>query len=167
MILLITPSQRRAECSAAIETATGQPAQAAQSFQDAAVLLRGNTYEAVVVDECLLDADPDQGSSVLQHIQTAIAIYVNCAISGTERITTKVQTALQRRVRDEAAARKSALENLQNELREPLTGIILNCELALDSPGLPPEVKVKISAATSLARQLGTKLQLENGANSH
>lgn len=167
MILFITPSQRGPECATAIETALGRPAQAVKSFQEAAVSLRTHSYSAVVIDECLLDADPDQGNLILQHIETAIPIYVNCAISGMNRIIEKVQTGLKRRARDEVAARKSALASLRCELREPLTGIILNCELALDNPSLPAEVKEKIRAANGLARQLGAKLQLDENSLSN
>ena len=167
MILLITPSQRSFECASAIAAVTEQPAHSASSFEDAAALLRKNAYSAVVIDECLLDADPDQGSLILQHIQSAIPIYVNCAISGTQRIVDRVQAALKRRAGDEAAARKSALTNLRCELREPLTGIILNCELALGAPNLPTDVKEKIRAVNGLARQLGAKLQLDDAAATH
>ncbi len=161
MILFITPSQRAQECALAIEASTGQPAQAVQSFQQAAILLREKNHAAVVIDECLLDADPDQGSVLLQHMDTALPIYVNCAISGTQRIVEKVQTALQRRVQEEACARNSALAMLRSELREPLTGIILSCELALAAANVPADVKEKIRAINGLARQLDAKLRLD------
>lgn len=161
MILLITPSQRGSDCATAIETALTQPAQAVKSFQEAAVCLRNHNYSAVVIDECLLDADPDQASSVLKHIQTAIPVYVNGAISGIPRVVEKVQSALQRRAHDEAAARLIALASLRSELREPLTGIILNSELVLDVPNLPIAIKEKIRAVHELAQQLGAKLQLD------
>ncbi|HVO59711.1 MAG TPA: hypothetical protein VMT53_02180 [Terriglobales bacterium] len=161
MILLITPSQRGSECATAIETALGQPAQAVKSFQEAVVCLRSHTYSAVVIDECLLDADPDQASLTLKHIQTAIPVYVNGAISGIPRVIEKVESALSRRTQDEAAARQSALAGLRSELREPLTGIILNCELVLDTPNIPAGIREKLRAVHDLAGQLGVKLQLD------
>lgn len=164
MILLITPSQRGSECATAIETALAQPAQAVKSFQEAAFCLRAHNYSAVVIDECLLDADPDQASLMLKHIQTAIPIYVNGAINGIPRVVEKVQSALQRRTHDEAMARLSALASLRSELREPLTGILLNCELVLDLPDVPAGIKEKIRAVHDLARQLGAKLQLDPSA---
>ncbi len=163
MILLITPSHRRSECATAIETALAQPAQAVKSFQEAAFCLRAHNYSAVVIDECLLDADPDQASLVLKHIQTAIPVYINGALNGIPRVVEKVQSALQRRTHDEAAARLSALAKLRSELREPLTGILLNCELVLDAPNIPIVVKDKVHAIHELAQQLGAKLQLDAG----
>jgi signal transduction histidine kinase len=161
MILLITPSQRGPECATAIETALAQPAQAVKSFQEAAFYLRAHNYSAVVIDECLLDADPDQASLLLKHIQTAIPVYVNGAINGIPRVVEKVQSALQRRAHDEAAARLSALASLRSELREPLTGILLNCELILEAANVPIGIKDKIRAVHELAQQLGAKLQLD------
>ena len=161
MILFVTPSQRGPECSAAIESATQQPTQVAKSFQEAMTSLRTSHFSAVIVDENLLDADPDQGSLVLQHIETAVPIYVNCAVHGTQRIVHKVHAALQLRARDEASARKSALANLRCELREPLTGIILNCELALSSNNEQSDLKEKILSISTLAHQLSAKLQLD------
>jgi hypothetical protein len=161
MILLITPSLRGSECATAIEMALAQPAQAVKSFQEAAFCLRAHNYAAVVIDECLLDADPDQGSLVLKHIQTAIPVYINGAINGIPRVVETVQSALQRRTHDEAAARLGALTSLRSELREPLTGILLNCELVLDAPNIPAAVIDKIRSVHELARQLGAKLQLD------
>jgi signal transduction histidine kinase len=160
MILLITPSHRGSECATAIETALAQPAQAVKSFQEAAVCLRAHNYSAVVIDECLLDADPDQAGLVLQHIQAASPVYINGAINGIPRVVEKVQSALQRRMQDEAAARLNALADLRSELREPLTGILLNCELVLDASNVPVGIKDKIRAVHDLAQQLGAKLQL-------
>lgn len=163
MILLITPSQRGSECATAIETVLAQPAQAVKSFQEAAFCLRAHNYSAVVIDECLLDADPDQASLVLKHIQTAIPVYINGALSGIPRVVEKVESALQRRTHDEAAARLSALTNLRSELREPLTGILLNCELVLGAPNIPAALKDKIRAIYELAQQLGAKLRPDPG----
>jgi signal transduction histidine kinase len=166
MILLITPSQRGAECATAIQSALEQPAEAVKSFQEAAICLRTKSYSAVIVDECLVDADPDQASLVLKHIQTAIPVYVNGAMNGIARVVDKVQVALQRRAQDEAAARLSALTALSSELREPLTGILLNCELVLEAANLEHGIKEKIRAVHELARQLGAKLQLDQCSSS-
>jgi len=167
MILLITPSQRGSECATAIEAALGQPAQAAKSFQEALLCLRTRRYSAVVFDESLQDADPDQAGLVRTHIETAIPVYVNGAISGIPRIVETVQAAFQRRACDEAAARRSAVADLRSELREPLTGIVLNCELVLEAPNVPIGVKEKVRAVHELARQLGARLQLDQSPSTN
>jgi len=44
--------------------------------------LRSQEYSAVVIDQLLPDAEPDESDQILQHLGTAIPVYVNCAISG-------------------------------------------------------------------------------------
>lgn len=161
MILLITNSNRRQDCAKAIEAATRQSAEAVSTFHAAADCVRNREYSAVVIDECLLDADPDLGFVVTQHVETAAAIYVNCAISSMERIVREVNTGLRRRAREQEAARKAAILRLRGELREVLTGLILNCELALETENLPPAAEGRIHAADSLAHSLAAALEAE------
>jgi|SRR5581483_1539268 hypothetical protein len=161
MILLITPSSRRQECADAIEAATGQPAKAVSSLQEASTSLRSRQYSAVVIDQCSLDADPDQAHLLAKQIETATSVYVNCAISSTERIVSEVRCALERRDREQASARRAALLQLRSELGQPLTGILLNCELVLESANLPPQVANKIREVDALARELAAKLETQ------
>ena len=99
MILFITPAARGQECAAAIELATAQPVQVSANLHDAASHLRANEYSAVIIDQCLVESDPGQSEQVLQHIETAIPVYVNCAISSSERIVRELRAALARRRR--------------------------------------------------------------------
>jgi hypothetical protein len=160
MILLITPSARGHECAKEIEVATEQPAQVAASLGEAVSSLRSDDYSAVILDECLLEADPDQGELVLQHAGSAARVYVNCAISGTERVVRELRAALRRRDQDERMARKAAEETLRSELREQITAILLDCDLALSVQGLPGQAEEKIRAVYEAARKLGEHLQI-------
>jgi len=85
MILLITPSVRGQECAGAVQAATGLPTQVACSLQEAASKLRGEEYSAVIIDQFLLEAEPDESDQMLQHLGAAIPVYVNLAICGIER----------------------------------------------------------------------------------
>ena len=159
MILLITPSARGSECAAAIEATAGHPVHLSASLQEAATLLRSHEYEAVVLDQSLLDADPEQGEVVLQHVGTAIPIYVNCAISGKERIVREVLAALRRWEREKNIARKAAEQAMLAELRGPLTALLLECELLLSLPH-SPSVTEKIQALNRLAREIADRLEM-------
>jgi hypothetical protein len=160
MILLITPSDRALECAKQIEAATDQPARVAASLSEAVSSLRCDDYTAIVLDECLFDADPEQGEFVLQHAGSATRVYVNCAISGIDRVIRELRAALRRREREETMARKAAEEALRSELREYITAILLDCDLALSVPGLPPNAEEKIRAVYRAARSLGERLQV-------
>ena len=85
MILLITPSVRSQECAQAIQAATEHPTHAPSTLQVAASKLREHEYPAVISVQFLLEAEPDDSDQMLQHLGTAIPVYINSAISGIER----------------------------------------------------------------------------------
>ena len=58
MILLVTPSDRAAECATALHGATGEEVTVAESLPRAASLLRAGCYSAAVFDQYLLEAEP-------------------------------------------------------------------------------------------------------------
>lgn len=161
MILLITPAARGQECASAIELATTQPTQVASTLQDAAGHLRAKEYSAVIIDQCLVESDPDQSEQVLQHIETAIPVYVNLAVSNSERIVRELRAALSRRRKEGLTARKAAEQLLRSELCDPLTAILLDCELALRLPNVPPAAEDKFRAIDAMARIMAECLDVD------
>jgi len=71
MILVIAPSVRGQQCAGAAQAATGLPTQAAPSLQEAARKLRGDEYAAVIIDQFLLEAEPDDSDQMLQLVPMA------------------------------------------------------------------------------------------------
>jgi hypothetical protein len=133
-------------------------------LQQALAFLRDQTYEAVILDQCLLDADPDQADVLLQHTGTAILVTLNCAIVGTERILRELRAAISRRNRELQAARTTAEQALRNALGAPLTAMLLDCELALNLPNLPPMAKDKLRNLQEMARTMQERLHVEEPA---
>src|SRR5690349_6543357 len=86
MILLMTPSVRAQECAKALEETSAEPIDTATSLRQASTQLRSQEYSAVVIDQSLLEADPDECDKVLLHIGTAIPVHINFPISGVERV---------------------------------------------------------------------------------
>lgn len=158
MILLITPSAKAQECIPALQEVTSEPTHAANSFRQAATLLRAQEYSAVVFDQALLDAEPDESAVMLQHLGTAIPVYVNFAICGTERVVRELRSALQRRKREVAAARLAAEETFRNDLKGNITAMLLSCEMALKTPEMPQAAETKLRAVYEQALELRTKL---------
>src|SRR5229473_8078763 len=76
VILLITPSARAQDCAKAIQEATAESAQVAATLRQAATQLRAQEYSAVVIDQSLLEAEPDESEMLLQHIGMAIPVHV-------------------------------------------------------------------------------------------
>jgi hypothetical protein len=159
MILLVTPSARSQECAQALQAATNHPTHTAPTLQAAVSHLREQEYLAVVVDQFLLEAEPDESDQMLQHLEGAFPVYVNCAISGVDRIVREVRSALRRRQREEGIARRSAKVAIWCELRESVTAMLLSCDQALSAKELPASAAERIHAIHDLASQMRIRLE--------
>ena len=158
MILLVTPNLRAKECAGALREATGEEVIVAEVLRRAAELLRKGSYEAVVLDQFLLETDPDETEIVMQHLGTAIPLQVNLAISGMDRLVREVRSGVQRRRREEAAAREAATQALHSELNGTITALLLSCEMALSTPGMPVAAVEKLESAHKLVQGLRAQL---------
>jgi hypothetical protein len=158
MILLVTASQRASECAAALHEATGEEVVVSESLAPATTLLRAEDYLAVVLDQYLLEAEPLAAETAIEHMGTAIPVQVNLAISGMERLVREVRAAVQRRQREEARARQSAIGRLQSELNGTVTALLLSSELALETPGLPAAAVEKLQSVRELVEKLRRQL---------
>jgi hypothetical protein len=160
MILLITSSARGHECAKALEEATGQSIHWVQTVREAVMRLREQTYAAAVIDQFLLETGPEESDQLIEHLGTAFPVYLNFAVSGMERLVRDVRSALHRRKREEDAARRAVLEQMNSEMRETLTVMLLSCELAMSVPDVPMLAAEKIRTIDNLARELRTRLQV-------
>lgn len=160
MILLITSSARGQECADALNAATGRETHWAQNLQQASTRLREQTYSAAIIDQFLLETEPEESDQMLEHLGTAFPVYLNFAVTGMERLLREVRSALHRRKREEAAARLAVVEQMRCELRETLTALLLSCELAMCVPDVPVPAVERIRSIDNLARELRLRLQV-------
>jgi hypothetical protein len=161
MILLVTPNLRAEECAAALREATGEEITLADSLRRATTRLRAESYLSVVLDQYLLEAEPSETETLMQHLGEAIPVQVNLAICGLDRLVREVRAALQRRKREEVSARGAAQKTLYSELNGTVTALLLTCELALSTPDLPPPVLEKLHSAHDLVEKLRSQLREE------
>jgi hypothetical protein len=160
MILLMTTSPKAQDCAAAITQATSEPVKIAATLGQAATLLKADEFAALVVDQQLQDADPDETERVLLHIGMATPVYMNLAISGIDRVIREVRIALHRRKREELIARQGAEQKLRNELKDTVTALLLSCELALQVPTLPSAATAKLRTVEALAHEMRDRIGL-------
>ena len=160
MILIITASASGQQCVDALQAATNNEVQWAQSLQQAAANLRQQTYSAAVIDQFLLETEPEESDQMLEHLGTAFPVYVNFAVTGLERLVREVRSALHRRKREETAARRAVEDQLRSEMGDTLTALLLSCELAMSIPGVPAPAAEKIQTINTLARELRVRLEL-------
>lgn len=159
MILLVTPIVRANECARALQENTREEVVVAESLPQAATLLRSNSYLAVVLDQHILETEPDEIDTAMQHLGTAIPIQVNLAISGLDRLVREVRAAIERRKREEVAARRAVTGELHSELNGTVTALLLDCELALEVPGLPATATEKLQSAHELVKKIRAQLE--------
>jgi|SRR5579872_3048755 len=160
MILLITPSAMGAQCAVALHAATSQDVHWAHTIQEASTRLREQAYSVAVIDQFLVETEPEDSDQMIEHLGTAFPVYVNFGVSGMERLVRDVRSALHRRRREEAAARRAVAEQMQCEMRETLTAMLLSCELAMSVPNMPELATEKIRNIDVLARELRLRLEV-------
>lgn len=158
MILLVTPSAKVQECTKVLEDAASEAMQVAPTLRQAAAYLRSEEYSVVVLDQFLVEAEPEESDLVLQHVGSAVPLYANFAISGIDRVARELRAALSRHKREISVARQSAQQGLRNELKGTLTALMLSCELALQAPDqstAESKIRQTYEAALELRAKLG------------
>ncbi len=159
MILLVTTSSRAKDCAAALEQEVRQKVVLANSVSRALARLQSAEFDALVVDESLVEIDDSAIDALLNHAGMAMPIYINLGLHRTERVVREVQAGLIRKHAERLGARRSAVSELQSQLRCDVTGILLASELALRESSLPPLVADRINSVHKLAEQMRSRLE--------
>lgn len=159
MILMITASSRAGDYSSALAAAISEQVEVAGTTKRALTLLRNDDYSAVVLDEAVVESEPEAIDVLLQHAGMAAPIYVNLAISSSQRLVREVKTTLRRHEEAQLVAMRAAESMLRTELRGAVTGILLSAELALRSSSLPHDVVDKMRSVCQLASDIRTRLE--------
>ena len=136
MILLITLLAKAQDCAKALQETTAEPVLVAATLPEALAQLQAHEFSAVVLDQLLLDAQPDDVETIFKHMGTAVPVFSNFAICGIERVSRELRSALHRRKRELLTARQEAEQALRSELRGTITALLLSCEMALGVPNL-------------------------------
>ena len=160
MILLITPSIIGLQCIDALQAAITQDVHWAQTLQEAATHLREQAYSVAVIDQFLLETEPEESDQMIEHLGTAFPVYVNFGVTSLERLLREVRSAIHRRRREEACARRAVAEQMHSEMRETLTAMLLSCELAMSVPNIPDPAAERIRAIDTYARELRLRLEV-------
>ena len=160
MILLITPQSRGPELASLVQANLTQETQWVQTVQEATTRLRERPYSAAIIDQFLLETEPEESDQMIEHLATAYPVYINFAVTGLDRLVREVRSALHRRNREELAARRAVAEQMQSEMRETLTVMLLSCELAMSVPDVPLLAAEKIRTIDTLARELRLRLEV-------
>jgi hypothetical protein len=158
-VLMITAIAGAESCATSLASALGVPVEIASSRKHGLSALRRRDYATVIVDESIAEADPVGIDLIWKHSGLAVPLQINFALVGCARLGREVRAALARREQEESLAMKAATSNLENDLKSTVTGLLLQSELALAEPSVPPQLASKLQLMAELAGTLRRRLE--------
>lgn len=158
-VLMITAIPGAEGCASSLAGALGVPVQIASSRRLGLAALRRHDYATVIVDESIAEADPAGTDLIWKHSGLAVPLQVNFALVGCARLGREVKAALARREQEASLAMRAATSTLENDLKSTVTGLLLQSELALAEPSVPPQLESKLRLMVELAGTLRRRLE--------
>jgi hypothetical protein len=158
MILLVSPLERSGEWVEAFRKGTGQPVEIQPDLLGATTRLRLEPFEAVVFDQHLIEREPQELDIAFAHLEGAVPVVVNLAVTGTDRLIREVQAALRRQVRERAVARKIAGAEVRNELKSTVMEMIQQLDTVVQATDMSVEVAEKVQLTRELTNRLRSQL---------
>ena len=156
-LLLVAPDPPATAVAQALRRELGVRVHIASHGRSALAALRREDFQLIVLEENLAASEPDATSSVFAGARAAPVLEINFGLCGVERILRQVRSALQRRIGDEAKARRAVAHSVQNELNASLAGLLLESQLALRGAG--PEILPTLQHLIELASELREQLR--------
>ena len=142
-----------------LEQSVGAKVQVASTRQAGLACLRRCDFAVIVVEENLVETDPEWADLLWQSAGLAIPLQVNFSIKGSARLGREVKTALARRDAEYEMARRVAAKEMENELKGSLTGLLLQSELALREPQGSDALKPKLQLMVALAADIRDRFE--------
>jgi DNA-binding NtrC family response regulator len=157
-ILIISGIEGVRNCAEAFSKQLGMKVEVAEGRRAALAALRRNEYVAVVVDESLAECDPAGADAIWERSGLAIPLQINFAVSGVARIIREIRAALHRREREQVKAMQAATASIERDLKNTVSGLLLQSQLALSQSGVPAAVAEKLRTVADLAGTLRRQL---------
>ncbi len=161
-ILMVTGIEGARNCAAAVETQLRMAVEVADGRKAALAALRKHEYTVVVVDETLAECDPASADAIWEQAGLAMPLQVNFALAGAARVIRDIRSALHRRQREQALARRAAVSAMETEMKTTIAGLLLHSQLALAGNHVPPPVAEKLRTVADLATSLRQQLAVAN-----
>ena len=159
-ILLVTrdtDAQQLDALQAALSTAVVH----VRTLRAALLRLSNERYSIIVVDSSTISADPEilgNGAGIIPIVE------IDLASTTTPALARQIRLARSCFARERLRARAEALAQLKGELRDSLSGLLLESELALREAD--PVRKPKLEKLVQLATRLGDQLKLGSASSS-
>ena len=120
------------------------------------------------MDETIAECDPAAAEAIWERAGLAIPLQINFALSGAARLIREIRSALHRREREQALARRAAAAAIETELKSTVACLLLHSQLALSGAEVPAPVAERLRMVADLAGNLRQQLNapLQTSANS-
>lgn len=135
----------------------GLSIQIAKTRRAAAAALRREAFTIVLVDSSM----PEGEDPELLWQRTGLAIPMEMALAdvGASLLLRQLRSTLARREHEAALARRAASHAIEDEMRQQVTGLLLQSELLLLEKSIPPTMEKRVMALRTLADGLRTRLR--------
>jgi DNA-binding NtrC family response regulator len=157
-ILIISGMEGVRNCADVVARQLDRKVEVAEGRRTALDALRRRQFAIIVLDETLAECDPVAAEAIWQRSGLAVPIQINFALSGAARIIREIRAALSRREQELAVARLAAKEDIATELKNTVTGLVLQSQLALSEGGVPPHIIQRLRVVADLASTLRQQL---------
>ena len=159
-ILLVTGIEGARNCADQVGARLGMEVEVAEGRRDALAALRKREFLALVIDETLAECDPVAADRICEQAGMAIPLQINFAVSGAARLIREIRSALHRREREQAVARRAAAAAIEAELKSTIAGLLLHSQLALNGSEIPAPVADRLRMVADLAGSLRQQLSI-------
>ncbi|MGA3012033.1 MAG: hypothetical protein ABSD72_17390 [Terracidiphilus sp.] len=157
-ILIVTGIEGARNCADAVQAQLGMEVEVADGRKAALAALRRRDFLAVAVDDTMAECDPAAAEAIWERAGLAIPLQINFALSGAARLIREIRTALHRREREQALARRAATAAIETELKSTVAGLLLHSQLALSGADIPLPVAERLRMVADLAGNLRQQL---------
>jgi CheY-like chemotaxis protein len=159
-ILLVTGIEGARNCADQVQKQLGIAVEVAEGRREALACLRKGEFQALVIDETLAECDPVAADRICEQAGLAIPLQINFAVSGAARLIREIRSALHRREREQAVARRAAAAAIEAELKSTVAGLLLHSQLALSGTEVPAPIADRLRVVADLAGSLRRQLTI-------
>jgi hypothetical protein len=155
-VLMVTPLEGVETAAAALAEKLSLAVDVASTRTAALRLLTRRSYAAVILDQMLVEADPEGAELIWKGAGLAIPIPISFALAGATRVEREVRAALARRRRETLIASAAAAAALDAEIKNAVTCLLLESQLALAEA--PPQIAGRLQTLAGIAENLRRRL---------
>lgn len=158
-VLLVTAVTGAEHLAAAVSERAGVVIELVRTRRAGLASLRRYSFDALIVDSSLPEGEATPTELLWQNLGGALPLEIDLQALGAAAVGRMLHGMLVRRDELEIHVRDQITRTLAEEIRGPITGLLLQSDLVLRERELAPAVEERIRAMRSLAEDLRLRLR--------